>query len=45
MTLIAYVFPKLTTRKNVLKQMSKISRLGEPLDKRHGKRAEALIQY
>ena len=45
MTLIAYVFPKLTTTKNVLRQMSKISRLGEPLDKRRGKRAEALIQY
>ena len=45
MTLIAYLFPKLTTTKNVLRQMSKISRLGEPLDKRHGKRAEALIQY
>ena len=45
MTLIAYVFPKLTTTKNVLRQMSKISRLGEPLDQRHGKRAEALIQY
>ena len=45
MTLIAYVFSKLTTTKNVLRQMSKISRLGEPLDQRHGKRAEALIQY
>ena len=45
MTLIAYVFPKLTTTKYVLRQMSKISRLGEPLDQRHGKRAEALIQY
>ena len=45
MTLIAYVFPKLTTTKNVLRQMSKSSRFREPLDKRHGKRAEALIQY
>ena len=45
MTLIAYVFPKLTTTKNVLRQMSKRSRFREPLDKRHGKRAEALIQY
>ena len=45
MTLIAYVFPKLPTTKNLLRQMSKISGLGEPLDKRHGKRAEALIQY
>ena len=45
MTLIAYVFPKLPTTKNVLRQMSKSSRLREPLDRRHGKRAEALIQY
>ena len=45
MTLVAYAFPKLTTTKNVLRQMSKSSRFREPLDKRHGKRAEALIQY
>ena len=45
MTLIAYVFPKLTTNKNVLRQMSKSSHFREPLDKRYGKRAEALIQY
>ena len=45
MTLIAYVFTKLTTTKNVLRQVSKSSRFKEPLDKRHGKRAEALIQY
>ena len=45
MTLIAYVFPKLTTTKNVLRQMSKSSRFREPVDRRHGKRAEALIQY
>ena len=45
MTLIAYTFPKLTTTKNVLRQMPKSSRFREPLDKRHGKRAEALIQY
>ena len=44
MTLIAYVFPKLTTTKNVLRQMSTSSRFKEPLDKRHGKRAEALFQ-
>ena len=43
-TLIAYVFPKLTTTKNVLRQMSKSSRFREPLDMRHGKWAEALIQ-
>ena len=45
MTLIAYVFPKLTTTKNVLRQMSKSSHFREPLDKRHGERAEALIIY
>ena len=45
MTLIAYVFPKLPTTKNVLRQMPKSSRFREPLDRRHGKRAEALIQY
>ena len=45
MRLIAYVFPKLTTTKNVLRQMSKSSGFREPLHKRHGKRAEALIQY
>ena len=45
MTLIAYVFLKLATTKNVLRQMSKSSRFREPVDWRHGKRAEALIQY
>ena len=45
MTLIAYVFPKLTTTKNVLRQMSKSYRFGEPIDRRHSKWAEALIQY
>ena len=45
MTLIAYVFPKLPTTKNVLRQMSKSSRFREPVDRRHGKRDEAQIQY
>ena len=45
MTLIAYVFPKLPTTKNVLRQMSKSSRFREPVERRHGKWAEALIQY
>ena len=44
-TLLAYVFPKLPTTKNVLKQMSKSSLFREPVDSRHGKWAEALIQY
>ena len=42
---IAYVFSKLPTTKNVLRQMSKSSRFREPVDRRHSKRAEALIQY
>ena len=44
MTLIAYVFPKLPTTKNVLRQMSKSSSFREAVDRRHGKWAEALIQ-
>ena len=45
MTLIAYVFTKLPTTKNVLRQMSKTSRFRESVDRRHSKWAEALIQY
>ena len=45
MTLIAYKFPKLPTTKNLLRQMSKSSCFREPVDWRHGKWAEALIQY
>ena len=45
MTVIAYVFPKLPTTKNLLRQMFKSSRFREPVDRRHGKWAEALIQY
>ena len=44
MTLIAYVFPKLPTTKNVLRQMSKSSCFRELVDRRHGKWAETLIQ-
>ena len=40
----AYIIPKLPTTKNLLRQMSKSSRFREPVDKRHGKYAEALIQ-
>ena len=45
MTLIAYVFPKLPTTKNVLREMSNSFRFRERLDRRHSKWAEALIQY
>ena len=44
-TFIAYVFPKLPTTRNLFRQMSKSSRFREPLDRRHGKWAEALIEY
>ena len=44
-TFIAYLSPKLPTTKNLLRQMSKSSRFREPVDRRHGKWAEALIQY
>ena len=44
-TFIAYIIPKLPTTKNLLRQISKSSRFREPLDRRHGKRAEALIEY
>ena len=37
MTLRAYVFPKLPTTKNVLRQMSKSFRIRERLDRRHSK--------
>ena len=44
MTLIAYVFPKLPTTNDVLREMPKKPRLREPLDRQHGKGVEALIQ-
>ena len=44
-TFLAYVFPKLPTTKNLLRQMSKSSRFREPVERPHGKWAEALIQY
>ena len=37
MTLRAYVFPKLPTTKNVLRQMSKSFRIRERLDRQHSK--------
>ena len=43
-TLIAYVFLKLPSPKDVPRQMSKSSRLSGPLNRPHGKRAETLIQ-
>ena len=43
-TLIAYVFPKLPTTKDVLISMSQRSRLRGPLDRRQGKQSETVIQ-
>ena len=44
MTLRAYVFPKLPTTKDVFIEISKNSRLRGPVEKRHGKQSETLIQ-
>ena len=44
-TFIAYIIPELPTTKNVLRQMSKSFRFREPVDRRHSKWAEVLIQY
>ena len=44
MTLIAYVFPKLPTTKDVLRYMSQRFRLRGPLDRCQGKQSETLIQ-
>ena len=44
MTLIAYVFPKLPTMKDMLRQKSKRSSLRGPIDIREGKLSEALIK-
>ena len=44
MTLIAYVFPKLPTTNDVLREIPRKPRLRGPLVRRHGKRVEALIQ-
>ena len=44
-TFIAYIIPKLPTTQNLLRQMSNSSRFREPVDRQHGKWAEALIQY
>ena len=44
MTLIAYVFPKLQTGKNLVKQMSKKPRFGTPLDSQHVKGSQTLAK-
>ena len=44
MTLIADLFPKLRTPENVVRYMSKKSRLKGPFDRQHGKRAQTLLR-
>ena len=44
MTLIAYIFPKLQTTKNVVRQMAKKSRFRKPFKKQHGKPSQTLLK-
>ena len=44
MTLIADLFPKLRTPKNVVTYMSKKSRFKVLFDRKHGKRVQTLLQ-
>ena len=44
MTLIADLFSKLRTPKNVVRYMSKKSCFKEPFDKQHGKRVQTLLR-
>ena len=43
MTFIADLFPKLRTPKNVVRYLSKKSRLKGPFDRQHGKGVETLL--
>ena len=43
MTLIADLFPKLCTPKNVVRYMSKKSRFKGPFERQHGKRVQTLL--
>ena len=45
MTVIADVFPKLWTAKNVVRSTSKMSRLSGSFEKQHGKRAQRLLKF
>ena len=44
MTLIADLFPKLRTPKNVVRQMSKKSCFKGPFERQHVKRVQTLLQ-
>ena len=45
MTLIADVFRKLRTPKNLVRSMFKMSRLRGPFEKQDGKRAKTLLKF
>ena len=45
MTLIADVFPKLGTPKNMVRSMPKMSRFRGAVEKQHGKCAETLFKF
>ena len=44
MTLVAYLFPKLRTPKNVVRYMSKKSRFKVPFDRQDGKRVQTPLR-
>ena len=44
MTLIADLFPKLRTPKNLVRYVSKKSRFKAPFDRQHGKRVQTLLR-
>ena len=44
MTLIADLFPKSRTPENVIRYMSKKSRIKGPFDRQHGKRVQTLLK-
>ena len=45
MILIADVFPKLRTPKNIVTSMSRKSRFKESFGKQHGKRVQTLLKF
>ena len=44
MKLVAYIFPKLQTAKDGVRQMSDRSCFKKPFDKRHDKQSQALLK-
>ena len=45
MTLIAWIFPKLRTSKNMVRSVSKRSRFSRSFGNQHGKRAKTLLKF